>query len=113
MNYTFNFEVVNVIPAKLPNIMFSEGNNSIENVSVEEFDMSMIQTIVKTEQELKDISLIGLIEKTYKFITKDIISRNPEQRFHNHMFLVEQTEKEYFLIQIQNLIYRYKKLDNS
>lgn len=116
MNYTFNFEVVNVIPAKLQNVMFAEGNNSIENVSVEEFDMSMLQPIVKTEQELKDISLIGLIEevykgnpflkknygililpvgseKKYKFFTKDIILRNPEQRFYNHMFF-SRTDRE-------------------
>lgn len=116
MNYTFNFEVVNVISAKLPNIMFAEGKDSMEQVGVEEFNMSMPQTIVKTEQQLKDISLIGLIEeacrgnqflqknygililpvgsiKTYKFFTKDIISSNPEQRFHNHMFF-SRTDRE-------------------
>jgi hypothetical protein len=119
MNYTFKVDIINVVPAKLQNVMYPDGKDSMEQVGPEDFVVTE-KNINKTDLELKNISLIRLIEEvyrgnpflqrdygilllsvgkesTYKFFTKDFISSDSLQRFYNHLFLSRIVREQLFL----------------
>ena len=113
MNYTFNISIQTIIPSKINNVIFGNGPNSIEQVGIEDFQIQVpSQTIIKTDNELQNTSLIGLIDEvfpisnfpflnkdygililpigrdnTYKFFMKDLISCSPLTHFYNNIFL--------------------------
>lgn len=56
MQYTFNLEVVNVVPTKLPNIMFAEGKDSMVQVNIGDWVVNQKVQIQKTDEQLKNTS---------------------------------------------------------
>jgi hypothetical protein len=118
MSYTFNLEVVNVIHKKLINIKFAEGSNSMQQVDVNDWFVSNIVQITKTDEQLKDTDLIGLVYEacrsllgdrdfgivilgvgsydTYKFFIKDFISSDQAGRFFYHLHNSRNVRKTMF-----------------
>jgi hypothetical protein len=105
--YLINLELVQVIPEKIRNTMFAEGQNSMDQVEAQDWIISEQKQIELKERDLAAISLIELIEEnypdlsqidygivilgvgsntSYKNFIKDIKSSNPQVRYHNNIF---------------------------
>jgi hypothetical protein len=128
MSYTFNLEVVNINPDKLLNIRFAEGKDSMEQVGVDDWVFSNTAQITKTDEQLKNTSLFGLVYEayrpllddrdfgivilgvgssdTYKFFIKEFITSNPVD---GSFFLYNRR----FLSRNERIIFRDKMNDKS
>ena len=118
MSYTFNLEVVNINPDKLLNIRFAEGKDSMEQVGVDDWVFSNTAQITKTDEQLKNTSLFGLVYEAYrpllddrdfgivilgvgmplryKYFMKDFKSSDEAGRFFNHLYYSRNSRKKMF-----------------